>query len=112
VFNVIIGSTNYGKVSSSLLTLEALAAGETGGSEIGYASSCLLAGSTVTGIKKTPPANKYCYKDRQGPDLCNGIIVECKEQSTYSSPCTDFSCNTKVQWCYLSSTSPTSDNFK
>jgi hypothetical protein len=76
VFNVILGSANYDKVSSSLLTLEALASGE-GGATGDYSSGKWVYG-TNTHIKYFKNnSTGICYDQRKYTRTfeCNTIVL-------------------------------------
>jgi hypothetical protein len=101
VINTKLASADYDRNSSSLLTLEALADGESGSG--GSENGCLINQNPVKGNKKEI-TNYRCYQDRPGPDLYCGIVVECEAQTSSSTTCTSRVCT--GSGCYRSSQMP------
>jgi hypothetical protein len=106
--NYKLGSADYKSGSTSLLTLEALALGETGG---GSSESCLVNQSSINGRKKAATTSPYCYKDRSGADLFCGYVYTCVPLVTATpTPCIASSCS--GNGCYTSNQAPASDNMQ
>jgi hypothetical protein len=79
VINFKVGLTSYGKSSSSLLTLEALASGEaSGGSEIGQYSGGKWESGTNTHVRYWKDLSTgICYDERRVKRTfqCGGIVL-------------------------------------
>jgi hypothetical protein len=99
VYNFMLGLSDYGKISTSGFTLEALATGEASCSEASIPTVCLELQQKVDG-KREKKTGKYCWLDKDGKDQNEGEIIECTSDNAFpSSKCNETKCITSIAGC-------------